>query len=110
MKVFARAATATAIVSALAFVSAPAHRAQARIACDGPYQIVQGSALATPYCEDAYLAAVARGYGIRISDVAVRQNPNIKAEVCRAVGHDNRVRQICAGYLPGDRGGRFKMF
>jgi hypothetical protein len=108
MKALVTTAAATAILSAAAF--APTDRAEARIACDGPYQIVQGSPLATPYCEDNYLAAVARGYGIRVSDAAVRQNPSVKAEVCRTVGHDNRVRQICAGYLPGDHGGRFKVF
>jgi hypothetical protein len=107
MRVLATATAAIATVSAFAFF--PTDRAEARIACDGPYQIVQGSALATPYCEDNYLATVARGYGIRVSDVAVRQNPNVKAEVCRTVGHDNRVRQICAGYLPSDRG-RFRTF
>jgi hypothetical protein len=108
MKALATVAATAAIVAASAFV--PTYRAEARIACDGPYQIVQGSPLATPYCEDNYLAAVARGYGIRVSDVAVRQNPSVKAEVCRAIGHDNRVRQICAGYLPSDRGGPFKVF
>ncbi len=106
MKVLVAAATA-AVLAALAFV--PTHRAEARIVCDGAYQIVQGSPLATPYCEDNYLAAVARGYGIRVSDVSVRQNPSIKAEVCRVVGHDNRVRNICAGYVPEGRG-RFKVF
>ena len=106
MKALATAAVAAAIVSVFAF--APTDRAEARIVCDGAYQIIQGSAHATPYCEDNYLASVARGYGMRVSDVAVRQNPSIKAEVCRAFGHDNRIRQICSNYLPGDRGGRFR--
>jgi hypothetical protein len=104
-------ATAAIAFASLAILAlAPADRAEARIVCDGPYQIIQGSPLATPYCEDNYVAAVARGYGMRVSDAAVRNNPSVKAEVCRAFGHDNRIRQICANYLPGDRGGRFLPF
>jgi hypothetical protein len=37
---------------------------------------------------------------MRVSDAAVRQNPSVKAEVCRWFGHDNRIRQICASYPP----------
>ena len=109
MKAFAMAAATGGLAAAAAFALAPADPAEARIVCDGAYQIVQGSPLATPFCEDNYLASVARGYGIRVSDASVRQNPSVKAEVCRVVGHDNRVRQICAGYLPEGRG-RFKVF
>ena len=108
MKALATAAAAISAIAAFAF--APMDRAQARIVCDGAYQIVQGSALATPYCEDNYLATVARGYGMRVTDVAVRQNPSIKAEVCRAYGHDSRITQICTNYLPSDRGGRIRPF
>jgi hypothetical protein len=77
----------------------------AAIPCKGPYQIVQGQLIATPYCEDNYLARVAREYGIRVSNREIRQNPNKKQEVCRFMGSDIRVRQICAGYR--DSGPRF---
>jgi hypothetical protein len=96
--VTAAAATAALALSAVAFF--PTDRAQARIVCDGPFQIVQGSALATPYCEDNYVASVARGYGMRVTDAAVRQNPTVKAEVCRWFGHDARIRQFCSSYPP----------
>jgi hypothetical protein len=108
MRTLALAAAAVAALAAA--VLAPQDRAEARIVCDGAYQIIQGSPHATPYCEDNYLAAVARGYGIRVTNVAVRNNPSVKAEVCRTVGHDSRVREICANYLPGDRGRRFIPF
>jgi hypothetical protein len=98
MKALVTASAATAVLSAVAFPLAD--QAQARIVCNGPYQMVQGSAVATPYCEDNYAASVARGYGMRVSDAAVRQNPSVKAEVCRWFGHDNRIRQICSSYQP----------
>lgn len=73
---------------------------QARIACEGPYQIIQGQLHATPYCEDNYLAAVAREYGMRVSNAAIRNNPHEKQRACLFVGDDIRVQDICAGYRP----------
>lgn len=71
------------------------------IECRGPYQLVQGQSIATPYCQDNYLAGVAREYGTRVSNSEIRNNPNKKAEVCRFVGHDNRVSHICQQYREG---------
>jgi len=73
--------------------------AEARIRCNGPFQVVRGAGeIATPYCEDAYLARVARSYGIRVSGETIRYNENRKEEVCRAIGHDSRVYDICLKY------------
>lgn len=69
--------------------------AQARIVCDGNFQIVQGSAIATPYCQEHNLARVAQGYGMRVTFAAIRNSESVKAQVCRAIGHDNRVRETC---------------
>lgn len=77
--------------------------AEAQIRCDGRFQIIQGARHSTPYCEDNYLAAVAREYGMRVDPRAVRNEPSVKAEVCRFVGRDGRVRDICAGYLDNGR-------
>jgi len=77
------------------FVSSPA---EAQIRCDGRFQIIKGQPHATPYCEDEYLAAVARGYGVRVSGRAVRNDPSVKANVCRFVGSDPRLQDICIGY------------
>ncbi len=96
----------TILVASLAMASLPAITAlpaHAKIRCDGPYQIVAGSPLATPYCEDNYLAAVARGYGIGVSGAAIRHNYNTKQHVCHQIGHDIRVASICAGMRPEDR-------
>jgi hypothetical protein len=83
-----------------------ARPATAEIRCNGPYQLVQGQELATPYCQDGYLARVAREYGMRVSASAVRYNPNVKREVCRFIGRDIRVQQICVSVDPQPRGAR----
>ena len=86
---------------------APTSNADAAIKCDGPYQInsAAGGRIATPYCQDNYLASIARAAGMRVSNKTIRQNPNRKQEACRFVGHDPRVQNICAGYI-FDGGGR----
>jgi hypothetical protein len=77
--------------------------ASAKINCDGPYQIVDGSPIATPYCEDNYLAYVARSYGIGVSGREIRRSYNTKRHVCQTIGHDTRVANICAGLRNEDR-------
>jgi hypothetical protein len=72
------------------------------IDCNGPWQVVNGQEIATPYCEDNYLGQIARATGVRVSNQELRQNPNKKGEVCRLVGYDNRVRDICWNYLNED--------
>lgn len=87
---------------AIAGVSTPA---AAKIKCIGPFQVVRGvGEIATPYCEDNYLAKVARDYGVRVSASAIRNSPGKKDEVCRLVGHDHRVRNSCSGSRPEDHG------
>ena len=89
-----------AVAIATGAVSAWPLAAEARIRCEGPFQVVPGQGnLATPYCEDEYLAQVARGYGIQVSGRVIRGNPDKKEEVCRAIGHDSRVNDICIKYL-----------
>jgi hypothetical protein len=90
--------------SAVAMVSGGA---QARIQCDGQYQIVQGNAIATPYCQDNYLAQVARGYGMKVSMADVRI-PSKKQEVCQFIGHDARLSSICSGWRVDPNSGRFR--
>ena len=93
-----RRAAILAAFGAIITMSATIH-AQARIQCSGAYQVVRGQGqIATPYCEDQYLARVARRYGIRVSAAAIRRSPSRKEEVCRVVGHDGRVASICHNY------------
>lgn len=94
--------TGLAVIGAFAGLSST-QQAEAAIRCVGPNQIINGHPHATPWCEDNYLARIARGYGMRVSNRAVRQNPHLKRQVCLSVGHDIRVSHICAGSRP-DRG------
>ncbi len=97
-------ALGAAVALAVGTAAAPA---SAKIRCDGRYQIVHGQGpISTPYCEDNYLAYVARGYGMHVSGRAVRRNPHVKEQACRVAGYDDRVRDICADWLP-DGGGRY---
>lgn len=72
------------------------------IDCSGPWQKVNGQPIATPYCEDNYLGQNARAAGLRVSNQEIRRNPNTKGDVCRFIGRDNRVRDICWNYLGED--------
>ena len=69
--------------------------AEARIKCVNGNQIVQGSPMATPYCQDELVAKVAREHGMKVSGAAVRNNPNLKRDVCRFVGRDIRIQLAC---------------
>ena len=86
------------------FSGTPGSVADAAIRCNGPYQVIRGQGeIATPFCEDNYLARVARGYGMNVSNRTIRQNPHKKQEACHLVGHDTRVADICAGFRDGSR-------
>ena len=97
-KIISATTAAVIIVSVL-----PTTVNAAAFKCKEGYQFVAGNFISTPYCEDAYLAQVARSAGMRISDNAIRNNPNLKSEVCRFVGHDNRVRNYCSDESSGGR-------
>jgi hypothetical protein len=85
--------TAGASMSVLAATGSPA---AARIQCQGTAQVVDGALISTPFCEDNYLAEVARtSYGMRVTAAQVRNNPSVKADVCRAIGHDIRIAHLC---------------
>ncbi len=74
------------------------------IECDGNFQIQKnGNHIATPYCQDGYLAIVARQYGMRVSAQEIRYNPSEKQRVCRFIGEDNRVRDTCEPYRMFER-------
>ncbi len=93
-----------AVVCSFAVSFFPADPASARIKCKNGYQLVDGSRLATPYCQDNYLAKVAREYGTRVSAREIRNNPNRKREICQFIGQDIRVRNNCATIAPRPRG------
>jgi hypothetical protein len=78
----------------LAFVGA-AGPAEAGIKCVDGNQVVNGSLIATPFCQDALVAQVARQHGFKVSEAEIRNNPNTKREVCRFVGRDIRLTTAC---------------
>lgn len=84
-------------MSAGAIVTSPA---QAKIHCQGSYQLIRGVGLhSTPYCEIKNLYKVARGsYGISTSFAKLRNNVHERREVCQVIGHDSRVHSTCLPY------------
>jgi hypothetical protein len=85
-------------LAALAALLCLAMPVSAEIRCDGSFQIVGGQSIVTPWCEDDNLARVARAYGAKATAQAIRQNPNLKQQLCRFIGYDLRVRDACDGY------------
>jgi len=69
--------------------------AEARIKCVNGFQVVNGSQISTPYCQDNLVAQVAREHGMKVSEAEVRNNPNYKRHVCQFVGRDIRIYQAC---------------
>ena len=98
----------TALGGALIYVATSIVPASAAIKCQGAYQYnpAAGAYIASPYCEDNLVATVARANGMQVTNKQVRQNPNTKKRACRFAGSDDRIREICAGHLPSDQGGK----
>jgi hypothetical protein len=94
MSLKSRSTIAAMAAAGAFFLTAPA--AEARIVCNEGFQTVGGSQLATPYCQDNYVGEVARRYGIKVSNVAIRENPNVKRHVCNLIGRDIRVSLTCS--------------
>ncbi len=106
-KYVARAVIAVAVLTFSIALAAPA---DAKIRCKGPFQVIKGVGQhVTPYCEDKYLARIARSYGWKVGNRSVRNNPSLKARICRHIGHDNRLIGICSGnFIEGGQTGTFR--
>ena len=89
-----------AAAAATLFAGLAGQPARAEIICQGVSQVTEEGLITTPWCEDNYLARIA-GYNA----AAIRNNPNLKADACDAVGDDIRVADICQGL--GFRGNDF---
>jgi hypothetical protein len=85
------AARVAALAAAAAALASPA----AAITCRDGTQNVQGTWIATPYCQDLLLAQVGRERGFPASVDKIRNNPNYKKELCRSVLTDIRVTDTC---------------
>lgn len=79
----------------LSIAVAAAVPASAGIRCFDGNQLVNGSLIATPYCQDELVFKVARLYGVKTSAAEIRNNPNHKRNVCQFVGRDIRIYQAC---------------
>ena len=77
--------------------------AEAAIQCDGNFQKVRGQPVATLYCREWNLANVARTFGWKVSADDIRYSESRKAQVCRAIGFDIRVQDICAPFSGDQR-------
>jgi hypothetical protein len=62
--------------------------ANARIACQGEFQVTQFGLVATPYCGEEEIARVANSCGWRISPAEVHHNPLTKVYICQTIGYD----------------------
>jgi hypothetical protein len=80
--------------------------AEAAIICNEGFQLSGGREISTPYCNDNYVAEVARKHGFKVSNQEVRNNPARKDEVCRFVGSDTRISQYCNNGDGSSRNGR----
>lgn len=97
--------SAASIAILAAIGSAPA----SAIECEGNFQIQRnGNSIATPFCQDGYLAIVAREHGMNVSAKAIRYNPSVKERACRLVGYDIRVKDTCAPYRDDNNRGFFR--
>jgi hypothetical protein len=81
--------------------------AEAAIRCDGNYQNVSGQPVSTLYCRETNLAHVARSFGWHVTAESIRASESTKAQVCRAIGFDNRVQEVCAPFRTDGGGTRF---
>ncbi len=93
-----RIKTASVIAVSMALLPATFSTSEARIYCNGEYQIINGQPHATPFCADEYLARVARTYGIRVSGRRIRRDLSKKEEICQFIGHDTRISEICSNH------------
>jgi hypothetical protein len=82
-------------IALFGFLAVYATPAPSRILCEEEYQLSGGAFIATPYCQDEYLAKVARERGMNVSGASVRNDPAIKEDACRKVGYNLRVRVDC---------------
>ncbi len=73
-----------------------ASQARGAIRCDGNFQIINGTSVSTPYCQDETLAAFQRKQGLKVSVSEIRRRPDLKREVCTLASPENET--ACAGY------------
>lgn len=89
---------------AAAVLAAIAIPVEARIQCQGNFQVSPYGLIATPYCEEEQIARVAQSRGFNVSAAEVHNNALKKVYLCQVIGFDNRLKGSCAGYGPDSYG------
>jgi hypothetical protein len=88
------------LAGAVLLAVAASQPAEARIKCQGNFQVTKHGLISTPYCEENQIALVAQSYGWKVTPAEVRKNPLTKVRICQALGGDIRLKGSCAGYAP----------
>ncbi|WP_333794814.1 hypothetical protein [Hyphomicrobium sp.] len=94
------ALASAAVLPTLATVSP----AEARIVCKDGFQLSGGAWISTPYCNDEYLATVARRHGVNVSGNELRSDQGAKDEVCRFLSGNPTARDYCPDDGSSSRG------
>ncbi len=84
-------------ISILLSTIAAASPALARSRCDGYFQMIDGSWIATRLCQEHEAEKVAREYHKHISESPSSDNDQTPDEFCRG-NNDIRVSTFCAAY------------
>lgn len=84
--------------------------ADAALRCNGAYLQTKSGEVRTGYCEDEYLAQVARTRGDRVTGAQIRASFSLKGQVCQLVGNDIRVDDICKQFRRERGGSRCSIF
>jgi len=98
LRYLASCALAAAVLAAIAMPT------EARIQCQGNFQVSPYGLIATPYCEEEQIARVAQSRGFNVSAAEVHNNALKKVYLCQVIGFDNRLKGSCAGYGPDSYG------
>lgn len=88
------------VAGAIFLAFAASGPAKALIQCKGNFQVTKYGLIATPYCEEAQIAAVAQSYGVRVTADQVRRDPLTKVKLCYRFGGDVRLKGSCGAYAP----------
>jgi hypothetical protein len=72
--------------------------ANAHSRCDGDFELINGSWIATPHCQEAVAEAVARERHMHVSERPSRANEWTPEEFCRWAG-DSRTSTYCLNYV-----------
>jgi hypothetical protein len=98
--------TSLALVGTALLTMLSCEAANARIQCQGNFQMSKYGPIATPYCEEEQIAIVAQSYGWKVSVSEIHNDPLSKVYTCQILGSDSRLKGSCAGYGPDAYGGR----